>query len=113
MLHSNLELVRHINDECEFIIKHTGNITFESFYENKILLKAIERCLEIIGEASTKISDEFKAGYPEIEWRKMAATRNIIIHHYTGVDHSIVWEIINNDIPELEFQIKKIIQKHG
>lgn len=112
MLHSNLELVNHINDECEFILKHTSNLTFDSFYENKLLLKAIERCLSIIGEAANKVELEFASKYPEIEWRKIAATRHIIIHNYTGVDYEVMWEIITEDIPELEFQIKKIIKQN-
>ena len=78
MLHSNLELVNHINDECEFILKHTSNLTFDLFYEDKVLLRAVERCLEIIGEAAKKVDEEFVSSYPEIEWSKMAATRNII-----------------------------------
>lgn len=112
MLYSNLELIKHINEECEFILKHTIHLTYDEFYENKVLLKAIERCLEIIGEASGKIDNEFASNYSEIEWRKMAATRNIIIHNYTGVDYEVVWEIIKNDIPELEFQIKNILKKN-
>ena len=98
MLHSNLELVKHINDECEFILKHTSNLTYDSFYEDKVLLKAVERCLEIIGEAAKKVDEEFVSSHPEIEWSKMAATRNIIIHNYTGVDYEVVWEIIKENI---------------
>jgi uncharacterized protein with HEPN domain len=112
MLHSNLEFVKHINDECEFILKYTSELTYVEFYENKVLLKAIERCIEIIGEACKKIDKEFSSKYPEIEWRKMAATRNIIIHNYTGIDYEVLWQIIKNDIPELEFQIKNIIKEN-
>jgi uncharacterized protein with HEPN domain len=112
MFHSNIELIKHINDECEFILNHTKGVDFDSFLANKVLTKAIERCLEIIGEASTKIDNEFKTKYPEIEWRKISVTRNIIIHHYSGIDYDIVWEIIKNDIPELEFQIKNIIKEN-
>ncbi len=112
MLHSNLELIRHINDECEFILKYTSDIDFEIFYKNDVLKKAIERSLEIIGEASTKINDEFKSEHPEITWKELKATRNIIIHNYTGVDYEIVWEIVKNDMPELEFQIKQILNSY-
>jgi uncharacterized protein with HEPN domain len=112
MLHSNLELVKHINDECEFVLKYTAEFTYEEFYENKVLLKAIERCIEIIGEACKKIDKEFSSNYPEIEWRKRAAARNIIIHNYTGVDYEVLWEIVKENIPELEFQIKNIIKEN-
>jgi uncharacterized protein with HEPN domain len=112
MLSSSLELVNHINDECEFILKHTNQITYDQYCINELLLKAIERCLGIIVEAANKIDKEFTSRYPEVEWRKMAATRNIIIHNYTGIDYEVMWEIIKNDIPELEFQIKNIIKEN-
>ena len=112
MLSSSLELVNHINDECEFILKHTNQITYDQYCNNELLLKALERCLGIIGEAANKIDKEFASCYPEVEWRKMAATRNIIIHNYTGIDYEVMWEIIIKDIPELEFQIKNIIKEN-
>lgn len=112
MLNSSLELVNHINDECEFILKHTNQITYDHYCNNELLLRALERCLGIIGEAANKIDKEFASHYPEVEWRKMAATRNIIIHNYTGIDYEVMWEIIIKDIPELEFQIKNIIKEN-
>ena len=112
MLHSNLELVKHINDECEFILKYTSNLTYDEYFKNELLLKALERCLGIIGEAANKIDYEFARNYPEVEWRKMAATRNIIVHNYTGIDYEVMWQIITEDIPELEFQIKNILNEH-
>lgn len=110
MLHSNLELVKHIHDECGFILNYTKDLSFDAFSDNLVLRKAVERSPEIIGEACKKISSEFKADYPEVAWKEIAATRNIIIHNYAGVDYSMVWEIITNDIPELDFQIKNILR---
>ena len=74
MLESNLELVRHIFDECVFILLHTVNKTFDTVTDDKVLMRALERSIEIIGEASKKIDDEFKSMYPHIEWKKMAGT---------------------------------------
>lgn len=88
MLHSDIEFLKHINDECDFILKHTADLSFNAFVENDVLKKATERSLEIIGEASKKIEEKFKSNYPEIEWRQISATRNIIIHDYAGVDYS-------------------------
>ena len=63
--------------------------------------------------AANKIDDEFKYDYPNIEWRKMAATRNQFIHHYFGIDFEIFWDIIENKIPDLHFFIKKILVEHS
>ena len=109
---SNLELVRHIFDECEFIITHTNGKTENQVLDDKVLVKALERSIEIIGEATKKIDDEFKSIHPHIEWRKMAGTRDHLIHHYFGIDYDILWDIIENKIPELHYSIKEILDEH-
>jgi len=109
MSHSDLELVKHVYDECTFILSSTDKITFEKLVSDPTLRRAIERSLEIIGEACKKINPDFKSKYPEVAWKEMAGTRDVIIHNYTGVDYGIVWQIIENEIPELEFQLKNIL----
>ncbi|WP_317617915.1 DUF86 domain-containing protein [Pedobacter cryoconitis] len=66
----------------------------ESVINDPILSRAIVRSLEIIGEASAKVDPEFKTLYPDIEWRKINATRNHLIHVYFGIDYDIA-EIIS------------------
>jgi uncharacterized protein with HEPN domain len=112
MWESNFELVRHIFDECKFIITHTQGKTENQVLDDKVLVKALERSIEIIGEATKKIDDEFKSIHPHIEWRKMAGTRDHLIHHYFGVDYDILWDIIENKIPELHQSIKEILDKN-
>ncbi len=108
---SNLELVKHINDECVFILRHIENKTFDTVTDDKVLMRAQERSIEIIGEASKKIDDEFKANYPYVEWKKMAGTRDHLIHHYFGIDYDIFWDIIENKIPDLHHFIKEILEQ--
>jgi uncharacterized protein with HEPN domain len=108
---SNLELVKHIVDECDFILIHTENKNFDTVTEDKVLMKALERSIEIIGEAAKKIDDEFKSKYPYIEWKKMAGTRDHLIHNYMGIDYEIFWDIIENKIPDLHQFIKEILEE--
>jgi uncharacterized protein with HEPN domain len=108
---SNLELVRHIFDECGFILIHTNNKTFDIVTDDKVLMKALERSIEIIGEAAKKVDDEFKSKYPHIEWKKMAGTRDHLIHNYIGIDYEIFWDIIENKIPDLHHFIKEILEE--
>nr|WP_230458354.1 HepT-like ribonuclease domain-containing protein [Leptospira weilii] len=73
--------------------------------------RAFVRSIEIIGEASNKLSDPFKKKYSEVDWKKLSATRNRLIHGYFVVDYDIVWDLVINKIPTLETQINSIISK--
>ncbi len=68
------------------------------------------RSIEIIGEASKKLDSDFKSKHPQIEWKKMAGSRDVMIHDYFGIDYEIVWNIIEEKIPELLFQINAILE---
>ncbi len=109
MLPSNIELLKHILDETTFILNTVEDKSDEQIINDPILSRAIIRSLEIIGEASTKIDNDFKALYPHIEWRKMSETRNRLIHDYFVVDYDIVLDIIKNKLPKLQFDISQII----
>ena len=109
MLLSNIELLKHILDETTFILETTSGKSNDQIAKDPVLSRAVIRSLEIIGEASTKVDSEFKSQYPHIEWRKMSATRNRLIHDYFGVDYDIVLDIIKNKLPDLQFDIQKIV----
>ncbi len=113
MLHADLELVKHIYDECSFILSSSQKITLEKLTTDPTLRRAIERSHEIIGEPCKRVDPDFKLKYPEVAWKEMAGTRDVIIHNYTGVDYEIVWQIIQNEIPELEFQLKNILNDNN
>lgn len=66
-----------------------------------ILAAALERFVEVIGEAATKLSAETKAVHPRIPWREMIGMRNRLIHGYASVDHDIIWDVISADLVEL------------
>ena len=68
------------------------------------------RCFEILGEAASKISDDFKQTHPELPWRDMITMRNKLIHDYFGVNLAVVWETIQKDVPVL-LSLLKDIQK--
>ena len=111
MLSHDLELVRHIADEIDVIDRLMKSKSFDEVVKDIFLKRTLIRCLEVIGEASNKISDEFKSSHPEISWRSIVDTRNKIIHDYSGIDYEIVRNIVITDIPELEFHINNILRK--
>jgi len=93
----------------EKIERYTENLSFNDFSKNDIVQDAVVRNLEIIGEAVKKIPEEIRNKHPQIEWKKIAGLRDILIHEYFGVDFEIVWDIIKNKLPELKKQVSEIL----
>ncbi len=93
------------------ILEYSGGATIETLRADKMRLDAIVRNLEIIGEASGKLPIEIKDIYPSIEWKKIANFRNLLAHEYFGIDYEILWDIINNKIPQLKQIITDIIDQ--
>ncbi len=97
--------VRHILEEIEFLEEQCYDLEFEDLMNDDVLQRACVRSLEVIGEATKNLSDDFKVKHPEFEWRKIAGLRDKLIHRYFGVDWSIVWDVIKNKLPELKTKI--------
>ena len=70
---------------------------------------AIIRNLEIIGEATKRLSKPLKEQYPKVPWRNIAGLRDVLIHDYMGVDIDEVWNVVANHIPELKTQLEQIL----
>jgi uncharacterized protein with HEPN domain len=83
------------------IQEFTVGITEEDYSENELLQSAVERKLEILGEAARRISVEFQAKHPEIDWRNMIGLRNVIAHQYDKLRQDMIWRIVQNVLPNL------------
>lgn len=68
---------------------------------NQVLLRSVERLLEIIGEAASQVSDERMAAYPDIDWRSLARLRIVLAHHYHRTDPDLIWSYATNEAPTL------------
>lgn len=106
----SLEYLKHIIEETEFIINELNKISEDDFYINPILKRAFVRSLEIIGEATKNVPEDFREKYDNVDWKDMARMRDKLIHHYFGIDYSIVWDVVKNEVPVLHNKILKIIQ---
>ena len=102
--------LKHILDAIEEIEKYLLEVDFPIFFENSMMRFACIKQMEIIGEASNHISDELKSKFTDVEWAQIVGMRNVFAHEYFGIDSSLVWEIIKNDIPELKEKVKLILQ---
>jgi len=85
-------------------------VGIEEFLADETLRRAFVRSLEIVGEAAKKVPDEFRAQNPAVEWRAMAGMRDRLIHDYFGVDYELVWDVVQNRIPELRGRIASILE---
>ncbi len=85
----------------------------EEFLQDETLKRAFVRSLEIIGEATKQIPNDFRQKYRHLEWRAMAGMRDRLIHGYFGVDYDIVWDAVINKVPGLQQEIERIIQHEG
>lgn len=104
------EYLRHIQDECSYIISVTENLAYEDFMDDETLKRAVVRSLEIIGEATKKIPADFKLKWNTIQWKNMAGMRDRLIHDYIGVNYSIVWDVMKNKIPDIHKQISAFLK---
>ena len=104
-----IEYLRHIADECEYIISVSTGLSFEEFLNDETLKRAVARSLEIIGEATKKIPADYKIKWNSIQWKNMAGMRDRLIHDYMGVNYSIVWDVVKNKIPDVNTEVQKIL----
>jgi len=104
-----IEYLRHILDECRFILSATSDVTKDQLLEDEVMKRAVVRSLEIIGEASKKIPADVKLKWQNISWKNIAGMRDRLIHDYVGINYSIVWDVVHNKIPDLEKQIAAAI----
>ena len=106
----SINFCKHVLAEADYLLAASLAASLETFLADETLKRAFVRSLEIIGEAVTQISDDFRARYPQVEWRKMAGTRDKLIHDYLGVDYELVWDIVQNKIPALKKAMEKIVE---
>ena len=103
------EFLYDIQEAVRRIKTYTHEMTYKEFLEDTRTQDAVIRNLEIIGEATKKLSMELRNRYPNVPWKQMAGARDRLIHNYFGVDLEVVWKISTAELSDLTLEITKIL----
>ena len=111
--HDDIMYLRHIYDATGQIEGYVAGVSEERFNQTSLLQDGVIRQLEIIGEATKRLSRDLRRQYSEIPWQDLAGMRDKLIHDYFGVDVKTVWLTAKEDVPELRVQVKMILDDFG
>lgn len=102
--------IQHMIDAVQEAEEFCKDSSFEEFCNDRKLANATVRSLEIIGEAASQLSREFRNKYPDIEWRDIIAMRNVLIHAYFDIDYEVVWKAVKEDLPPLVLKLNELLE---
>ena len=107
------EFLSDIQEAIRRIRKYTAEMTYQDFLNDTKTQDAVIRNLEIIGEATKKLSDDLREKYPHLPWKEMAGMRDRLIHHYFGVNLDIVWQIVADELPAVASDLQGLLREEG
>ena len=110
MSRSTSDLLRHMLDECEYLLRESQKIDEESFLSDATLRRAFARSIEIMDEAAKGVPQPFRDRYFEVSWQAIAGMRDRLIHGYFAIDYEIVWDVVENKVSPLRDQLIAILQ---
>jgi uncharacterized protein with HEPN domain len=103
--------LKDILEAIRKIERYTEDIPYGDFVYDELIQDGVVRNLEIIGEAVKNIPEDVKKDNPDVEWKKIAGLRDILIHAYFGIDVEVVWDIVKNKVPNLKEKIEEILSR--
>jgi uncharacterized protein with HEPN domain len=103
--------VEDILNAIQNIEEYSNGVIFEDFLKNRMLIDAIIRNFEVIGEAAKHIPVRFRNKYPDVPWKMAAGLRDKLIHEYFGVNAQVLWDTIKQDLPLLKPNIEKLLKE--
>jgi len=113
-LHRNWRLrIQDIVDCAQAIEQYTAGLDFETFASNRMMVDAVVRNLEIMGEAARHVPPDVQARRPDVAWRLMNDMRNVLIHAYPRVDLEAVWQAVTQDVRPTRERLERFLEDEG
>ena len=103
--------LRHMIEAAEHAFQFSAGRAQSEFMTDKMLLFAVARAIEIVGEAASKVTPAGRARMPALPWRSMVGMRNRLAHAYFDIDANIVWKTVHEELPPLVTQLRATEQK--
>ena len=111
MLKADLIRMHHMLDAARDAIAFSKSKTRQDLDKDRMLVLSLVKCIEIIGEAASKVTKDSRDQFPEIPWAVIVAMRNRLIHAYYDVDLDRVWDTITDDLPPLILSLENLMKK--
>lgn len=111
MSRDEIMYLQDIAESCEKVLRFTAGLSQSDLIRDEKTYDAVIRNLEIIGEAAKHISADLRKRLPDIQWRKAAGLRDMLAHAYFGIDNDILWDVVQNKIPQLANAINAFLNK--
>lgn len=100
----------HILDAIEAIESYTAGVDLDGFVANSMMFDATLRQLEIIGEASNRLSEELLQNNGDVPWARIIGLRNLVAHEYFGIDDFTIWNVVKLNLPPLKSKIQAMLK---
>lgn len=112
MSRDEIMYLQDIAENCKKILRFTEGFTQPDLIQDEKTYDAVVRNLEIIGEAAKHIPENLRKQLPDIEWRKAAGLRDMLAHAYFGIDNDILWDVVQNKVPQIAKVVDAFLNKH-
>lgn len=105
--------LRYMLEAAQISLSFAQGRTRDSLDDDLLFFYALVKAVEIIGEAASHLTDDFKAQHPEVEWRDIIGMRNRLVHVYYDINHDLLWRAAQDDVPALIPQLEAAIQQRS
>ncbi|HRH38066.1 MAG TPA: DUF86 domain-containing protein [Flavobacteriales bacterium] len=106
---SDKQLLLDMQEATSRVLRYTAGFDERLFLEQEQTIDSVVRNIQIIGEAASRISKEFRDAHPEIEWPGIIGMRHRLVHDYFEIEEKLIWRVIETKLPEFYEQLKKIL----